>query len=358
MKTKIALIGLLLAIAAGVITLTTIGNAQPAPQGPPPAPVRVDNASKQEMSSTLWAPGTVVSRNDANIAAEVNGRLSSMVEVGDYVRKGDVIAQIDDRFLQLQLRENEANIAQLEANLKYTEQQLERQQTLSAQNIASKTQYDEALSQRDIARQQLLQARVTREQTLFQLERSKVIAPFSGKIVARLSQPGEFISVGGELVRLVDIENIEIRAQAPLSITPYIYDGLNVTVKDRGREIISAIRAVIPVGDERSRMMEVRVNVGENSWAIGTPVRVALPQSSPREVIAVHRDALILREHAAFLYRVKDDGTVEQVTVEPGIENGIFVEVKGQISPGDQVVVRGGERLRPGQQVTILADAT
>ena len=104
-------------------------------------------------------------------------------------------------------------------------------------------------------------------------------------------------------------------------------------------------------------MMEVRVSVDEKGWAIGSPVRVGLPESVPRDVVAIHRDAIILRENSTFVYRVKTDNTVERVPVRTGTENGTFVEVVGaDIAPGDQVITRGGERLRPGQTVQVVAD--
>ncbi len=357
MKIKFATTGILIAAVSTSVLMFSATEAQPEQQGPPPAPVRVSDAMRTEMSSVIWIPGTIVSRNDARIAAEVSGRISWMAEVGDYVREGEPLATIDSTLLELQTREAAANISQLQANLKYLEQQLVRQQQLRSQNLTSSTDLEEAQSQADIARQQLEQSRVTLAQRQYQLDRSRVLAPFSGKVVERLRRTGEFMQVGSEVVRLVDIENIEVRGQAPLGVTPFVFDGMDVTIRDRqGRESLSKIRTVVPVGDERSRMIEVRVAVAENSWAVGTPVRVALPQSDPREVIAVHRDAVILRENASYLYRVIEDGTVEQITITTGIENGAYVEVNGEIAPGDRIVIRGGERLQPGQTVTILAE--
>ena len=357
MKIKLVTTGLVFAIAAGSFLIFRSTEAQPEPQGPPPAPVRVSDAMRTEMSSVIWIPGTIVSRNDARIASEVSGRISWMAEVGDFVREGEPLVHIDNTLLELQKREAAANIGQLEANLKYLEQQLVRQQQLRSQNLTSSTDLEEAQSQADIARQQLEQSRVTLAQRQYQFDRAKVLAPFSGKVVERLRRTGEFMQIGGEVVRLVDIENIEVRGQAPLAVTPFIFDGMDVTIRDRqGRELLSNIRTVVPVGDDRSRMIEVRVAVSGGTWAVGTPVRVALPQSDSREVIAVHRDAVILRENTSYLYKVIDDGTVEQITITTGIENGAYVEVNGEISPGDRIVIRGGERLQAGQAVTILAE--
>ncbi len=184
--------GIMKGIATAFVLLILSGtaHAQGGPPSMPPAPVEVSKASKQAMSSVVMAPGTVVSRNDARIAAEVSGRLTWVAEVGDRAEKGDVIARIEDRVLQLRLRDNEATVKRLEANLEYMGRQLDRLQKLGATNSAAKDQIDEARSQKTMAEQDLVQARVAREQTLYGIERSQVRAPFSGQIVDRARQAG------------------------------------------------------------------------------------------------------------------------------------------------------------------------
>jgi multidrug efflux pump subunit AcrA (membrane-fusion protein) len=102
-------------------------------------------------------------------------------------------------------------------------------------------------------------------------------------------------------------------------------------------------------------MIEVRVSLPDPDWVIGAAVRVSLPRSEPVPVVAVPRDALVLRQEAVYVFRVADDDTVEQVGVEPGIGEGEFVQVDGGIVAGDRVVVRGGERLRTGQSITVVS---
>jgi len=327
--------------------------AQGAPEQPP-APVKVSRAQLREMSSVVYAPGTIVSRNDADIASEVSGRLVSVAEVGDFIEAGGLIAKVDDTFLKLELQNADAIIKRLEANLTYRNNQLERFENLARQQSASVGEMDEARSQRDMAEQDLVQARIAHDQIKYRLERTSVKAPFSGHIVERFRQGGEYISVGGEVARLVDTTNIEVQARAPMEVAAYVKAGLPVSVKDdKGREVNGEIRAIVPVGDERSRLIEVRITLDEQPWVIGGAVRVALPKSSPQEVVAVPRDALILRENVTYVYKLNDDGTVEQVSVVTGVGNGPLVEVRGNLEAGDEVVTLGGERLRPGQTVSI-----
>jgi RND family efflux transporter MFP subunit len=342
-----------LAVAAGALAASAAAGAQSAPA----ATVTVSPAVQQTMASTVLASGTIVSLRDARLAGEVAGRLTWVAEIGDTIEKGAVVARIDDSMQRFQLSDAEATIRRLEASLSFQDRQLERQRSLASQNIAAKNQLDELQAQRDMTEQDLAQARIARGQILHTLERSRIRAPFAGRIVERMLEMGEYLGVGGEVVRLVDTGNVEVSAQAPMAVARHVTEGASVTVSDRDREAVSEVRAVIPVGDERSRMIEVRIALDDADWVIGSAVRVALPDGQPIQVVAVPRDALILRQNATYLFRVGEDSTVEQVTVTTGIGQGDLIEVRGSVSPGDRIVVRGGERLQSGQPVT-LADET
>jgi RND family efflux transporter MFP subunit len=151
----------------------------------------------------------------------------------------------------------------------------------------------------------------------------------------------------------VDTGSVEVVARAPVSVAPHLSEGMAVVLREDEREFPGRIRTVVPVGDQRSRMFEIRVVPEEGDWLIGSAVRVALPSSAPRDVIAVPRDALVLRRDSTFVFRVTEEEKAERVEVETGIGEGELIEVTGEVAAGDRVVVRGGERLREGQMVSI-----
>lgn len=326
-------------------------------EGPPPVAVWISEAVEQEMAAEIWVPGTVASRNDARVAAEVAGQLEWVAEVGDIVRRGQPVGRISDDSLEIQLKNDDATIRRLEANLNFVEQQVGRLEKLTREQVVSANDLEEMTSQLESAEQELVAAQVSRERTLYQISKSQVVAPFSGRVVQRLQQPGGYVAIGREIVRLVDVENIEIRAQAPLSVAPFLREGMSARVSDRENEVDGTIHTVIGVGDERSRMFEVRLSVAE-PLIIGSAVRVALPSSRPRQVVAVPRDALILRADGVYVFRVGPDDTAERIEVETGVGSHSLIEVSGALVAGDRVVIRGGERLQPGQTVSISADGS
>lgn len=341
---------LVLAAALALGCLPAPAVAQPGSQA---APVYVEAARRDTFSASQWISGTVISRNDSRIGAETDGRLTWVADVGTRITFGEPIATIDDTDLRLSLRDSEAQLESLKAQRRYQTANLERLQRLANSNNASVNDIDQAQSTLDMTDQAIRRAEVAIDQTRRRIEQTRVVAPFAGVVVERLVQVGEFVGRGDQVARLVDTENREIRARAPLNIAPYLREGLEVSVEHQNRESLSPVSRIIPVGDERSRMFEVRIAAEDPSWVVGSPVRVALPNGDPRELLAIPRDALVLRGTEVFVLRVNQENTVEKVSVDTGIGLGNLIEVIGDLSDGDRVVTRGAERLQPGQAVVI-----
>ncbi|HEY5774449.1 MAG TPA: efflux RND transporter periplasmic adaptor subunit [Xanthomonadales bacterium] len=327
--------------------------AEGAEQKAPASPVLVETAQRDTFSATLWVSGTVISQNDARIAAETDGRITWVADVGSRIEQGEAIARIDAEDLRLELADSEAQLDSLKSQLKYRDSSLQRLQKLADSNNAAATQLDEAQSQLDMTRQEIKRAEVAIAQIKRRIKQTEVLAPFPGIVVERVVQVGEFVNRGAQVARLVDTEHREIRAQAPLSVSNWLREGMQVSVEHNKRDSLSPVTYVIPVGDQRSRMFEVRVAANDPAWIIGSPVRIALPNSEPRELVAIPRDGLVLRGSNIYVMRVNNDNTVEKVAVETGIGLGGFVEVIGNVNQGDRIITRGGERIQPGQVVTI-----
>lgn len=335
-------------LVSGLLLLPLAGLAQPAP-----VPVAVDKARLDTFAASLWVSGTVISRNDAHIGAETDGRITWVADVGETIGEGEPIATIDDIDLGLELEDNQARLESLRARERFLNNNMERLNSLALNNNASANQLDEARAELDMITQDIRRAEVTVSQTRRRIAQTRVLAPFTGIVVERQVEVGEFVARGAQVARLVDTEHREIRAQAPLSVSGYLREGLEVSVQHQDIATLSPVKRVIPVGDERSRMFEVRIAANNPAWVVGSPVRVALPNSDPRKLVAVPRDALVLRGSEMFILRVTSDNTVERIKVATGIGLGSLVEVIGDVSGGDRVVTRGAERLQPGQEVVI-----
>ncbi|WP_425407870.1 efflux RND transporter periplasmic adaptor subunit [Hyphococcus sp.] len=329
-----------------------------AQQGPPPAPVALAKAERRSLAPMADTPGAVVSTRDSRVAAATSGKIEWVAEVGVEVEEGDVIARIEKADAQFTRNDTAAEVRRLRARADYLDSLYQRFVGLGADAGESEANMDEMRSNRDEARQGLAQAEVALERAEINLARTEVRAPFAGRVVSQEVQIGEFANPGAELIRLVDTHHLEVTARAPVGLTRNIKPGDPIAVANGAETIDARIRAVVPVGDERSRMLEIRLELPpETPWYIGSAVRVNLPSAQPRTVTAVPRDALVLRADRISVYVVDEENIAKRVDVELGAAEGDFIEVIGDVEPDANVVIRGGERLRDGQPVTLSATA-
>lgn len=335
------------------------GGAQEAaaPEGPPPAHVAVAKAETRSLAPQAETPGAVVSTRDSRVAAAAAGKVEWVAEVGAEVETGDIIARLDQADAKYARDDMAAQVARLRARADYLESHYKRFASLGDDAGESEATLDEMRSNRDEALQALRQAEVALARAQTDLERTLVKAPFSGRIVSQQSQVGEYANPGTELVRLVDTRHLEVTARATAGLARNIEPGAVINVSNGAETLSAKVRAVVPVGDERSRMLEIRLELPESGWYIGSAVQVSLPAQRPRLATAVPRDALVLRADRVSVYVVGENRIAKRVDVELGAAEGDYIEVIGGVEPGDDVVVRGGERLRDGQPVTLAAGA-
>jgi RND family efflux transporter MFP subunit len=334
-----------------VCVLLTYSASALAQKSPDPPSVGVIPARMVRMAPMSVLPGTVVSRNDSQLASEVEGRVASVAEVGTIVPRGGIVARVDNNLAGMQLASDKANAARLAAQLRYDRSQAERLDNLFSQNAIAKATRDQGESTRDMDAASLAQADAAVHKSQYQFDHSDIRAPFPGRVVARLINPGEYATPGKPIVRLVDVGSAEVSLQIPIETASYLRESQTVSVEIESKRVVGVVRAIVPVGDVASRTIEVRLTFPANAGFVGDAAKIFIPSAAPRNVVAVPRDALVLREDNTYVFRVNAKGVAERVAVETGSEDGTLVEVRGSIAPGDRVIVRGAERLEAGQKV-------
>ena len=350
MKKVVTLILLCSAIASGGPASARQGFQQP------PAPVVVDRARMMHMAPSVDVPGTVVSRFDSRLASELSAKLEWIAEVGTEVRKGDTVARLENFTFQLYEMEAEARVSKEKARVTFLRSEKARLERLSENNLSAKSQLDQVTSElamaesdEKIAEAQLGQAKVAMYIT-------EIRAPFDGIVTERLRNIGERLNIADEVIRLVDPNSIEVVARAPLNTVNFIEIGEVLELHNDYRDGKGPVRTIVPFGNPQSHMFEVRLSVEPEVWTVGESVRLSMPTAAAKEVLTVQRDALVLRREGTFVYRIDDELKAEQVNVITGLGAGKFIEVIGNIQPGDRIVIRGAERLNSGAIVQISED--
>ena len=327
-----------------------------AQQGPPPATVRLAEIVERDMARTITTPASVVSRSDARIAAEANGRIVFIAEPGDLIEAGEEIARMDDREARLMLNEAQARLERARADLAFQNEEAERMQRLAANGTIATTRVRETSLARDLAVATEREARLAVDRARLDLERTRILAPFTGRVAERLIQVGEYSAPGREIARFVDTDHKEAVAQAPVSIAPFLSVGQMVTLSGEAGDITAPIRAIIPVGDAVSRTFEVRIDLEGSDWVVGTAARAAFPAETPRRQTAAPYDAVILRANGNALFVVDEENVAHRIEVTAGVRQGGFIAIDGEVEPGQRVVVSGAETLQDGRSVAPLAE--
>jgi RND family efflux transporter MFP subunit len=321
------------------------------------AKVVTDRATMRLLAPNVEVPGTVVSRHDARLAAELNANLTWIAEVGTIVKKGDIVARLEDFTFKIQEMEAQSRVERAQANVTFLESELDRLNQLHLQNLSAKSQLDQTVaelaianSDREIAEAQLGYAKIAMHVT-------RIRAPFDGVVTERLRSIGERLKDADEVVRLVDSKSLEVVARAPLSTVNFIKKDDLLHIANDYRNDDAPIRTIVPFGDPQSHMFEVRLDADPDVWTVGESVRLSMPTATAKEVLAVPRDALILRREGAAVFALGKDSTVTRVNVTVGLGAGTHIEVFGDLKAGDQVVVRGAEGLGDGMVVEVISAA-
>lgn len=323
-----------------------------------PANVITETASMKLLAPSVEVPGTVVSRFDSRLASELAAKLTWIAEVGTEVQEGETVARLEDFTFKIREMEAQSRVDREQARVTFLDSELERLKQLSNRNLSTQSQLDRTASDLAIAKsdRQIAQAQLGYAQIAMHI--TQIRAPFNGVVTERLRNIGERLNVADEVVRLVDPNSLEIIARAPLSTVNFIRKGDVLSLSNDYRNSDAPIRSIVPFGDPQSHMFEVRLDANPEIWTVGESVRLSMPTAESKEVLAVPRDALILRREGVSVFKVTEQSTVSRIKVIVGLGAGPFIEIYGELSAGDEVVVRGAEGLSDGMAVNIVRAAT
>jgi RND family efflux transporter MFP subunit len=364
--------------ALGLVALLACLSAAGAPahaQGGPTS-VHVDAVRAVPLAQTAPVIGRLVATRAGDVAARVAAPIDSyLVEVGDTVDRGAPIALLDDAVLVARRDQARAALAQARAQLTsrreqlaLAEQGLARLEGLRGSAAFSQARFDDQRQAAAIARADLAAARaaIGRAEADYalariQAERTQVTAPYRGTIVHRYLEAGAYAQSGEPLVRMVSDAALEIEADVPARRLAGLAPGTRLTftfgetVND-ARERPARVRAILPEENPNTRTRTVRFVPAfqdrDTRLASGQSVTVQVPVGARRDVLSVHKDAIVRQGDKAVVY-LFDDGKAAVRPVQLGVEVGARFEVVDGLTAGDLTVVRGNERLRPGQPLAI-----
>ncbi|MEM8752502.1 MAG: efflux RND transporter periplasmic adaptor subunit [Pseudomonadota bacterium] len=338
----------------------------------PAAAVTVETVDVRRIVDTTSAIGQLVASTDAAVAARRAGVVAEVLfSAGDAVAAGDPLVKLDTELTEIERRSAfaaldvaKAGVAAASARLAMASQTLLRQERLRGSTAFSGAQFEDL--QQTVAEAQGELSRATAEvgsaeaaiaRVDYDIEQAVVRAPFDGVIIERMAQPGQFVSLGDAVARLLDAAALEIEADVPSELIEGLPVGtpVDATFADGGVDV-AIVRAVLPVETMATRTRAVRFSTDLSGVdpllvAVGKSVTLAIPVSAMREATTVPKDALVQGPGGGWIVYVVEDGLAQPRSVTLGQAAGGRLEVLNGLVAGDRVVVRGNERLRPGQPV-------
>jgi RND family efflux transporter MFP subunit len=343
-------------IVIGHFLIAAAGGAQ-GPPGMPPTPVRYTEAQNHDLRRSISLTGSVESHRSSLVAAEVEGVVERLqAREGDRVEKGNPLARLRKSDFALRLQALEGQLKEAQARRQLARASLERSQGLSDEKIISRQQLDDAVSEAEAWQGRVAQLEADVSRLRDDLERTTVRAPFSGVVVREHVAEGEWLSEGGAVVELVDLDDLEVTVQVPESSFDGIATGVSAQMRIAslgGLEVEGTVRTVVPQANPQSRTFPVKVALANPDGRIGVGMlaSVELPVGERQPTVVVPKDAIVTQGSERFLFVIGEDNTVQRVTVRTGSSEGVWVGVEGEVKPGDRVVTRGNERIFPGQTV-------
>ncbi len=341
--------------------VATAANAQPPekPKGPPPARVVVAPVTEEEVLTRVTLLGNAEPWLQTVVAAQADGLVREMlVDEGDRVVQGQALCRQDATLLKSRIKAAEASLGETKVRRAQALRELERQSRLFKKQSVSEKAYEDAQFQTDAFDRQVIRLNAELAELKDMLEMKTVKAPVSGYVVNRSAEVGQWLGEGEAVVTLVVLDPIRLMVPVPEIYIDRVTVGGKTRVKFdglAGREFDGTVSAVVPKGDDASRNFPVRINVPNKDGAIkaGMLGRVDVPVGTLHSALLVPKDALVLDSCGASVFIIRDD-LAAPVNVRMGPAHGDMIEVDAPLRAGEKVVVRGNERLRPGQQVTIV----
>lgn len=333
--------------------------------------------------AVLYASGYVVARRAATVSSKITARIEEvLIEEGDQVKKGQILARLDDSNIRRELELAQARAEEIRrqldearVRLKLAEKELERTTQLYQDGVVSSSQLDAAQAERDtwICKVATLEQSLEvaqKEVAVWeqQLEDTLIRAPFDGVVTTKDAHPGEIVSpvtAGGGYTRtgictIVDMGSLEIEVDVNEEFVSRIYKGQPVIGwfdAYPGWQIRCHVIAIVPTANRDKATVRVRIGFESLDPRILPEMSIRLAflrdeENDSGALFYVPRAAVHEEGQARFLW-VVTGGRLEKRTVEVIVDQGAELGVKGQLGEGELVVIKAQRALREGERVRI-----
>lgn len=312
---------------------------------------------REPLALTLAANGSVMAWQEASVGTEANGlRLAEVrVNVGDVVKRGQVLATFTAQSVEADVAQIRAAVAEAEATLAEAAANAARARELQSTGALSAQQINQYLTAERTAKARLEAQRAAARAQQLRLSHTQVLAPDDGVISARSATVGAVLPAGQELFRLIRKGRLEWRAEVPATDLVRIQPGMAVRVTAGGGSPVDGkVRVVAPTVDARTRNGLVYVDLAASKAAKAGMFARGEFALGTREALTLPQTAVLLRDGFSYVLEIGADSKVTERKVAIGRRSGERVEITGGLDPSARVVASGGAFLGDGDLVRVV----
>lgn len=340
--------------------LAIAGCAKETPSPEPIRPVKTLTVAATAAPDVLTLPGEVRARHEAPLAFRVGGKIvERRVDLGDAVRRGQVLGKLEATDYQLAADAQQAAVAGASSEARLAETELKRYQGLRDRGFISAAELDRRQAAADGTREKLRAAAAALEQSRRQVGYATLVADSDGIVTALDFNAGQVVAAGQPVLKLARPGSREIEVGVPESALKALKSaaGFHVTLNAQpGTAYPGKLRELAGSADPASRTYAARISVGAPPAALtlGMSATVHL-LGAGQPAIRLPLAALISRDGTARVWKIDAaNSTVKAAAVTSAGISGSDWLISGGLAPGDVVVVAGANLLREGQQVRVM----
>lgn len=309
------------------------------------------------LARSVTVSGPVSPYEEMQLGVELSGqRVTALnVDVGQQVKKGQVLLELDHRTLDSSLAQAEAATQEASAALVLAQAQHARGSKLAAEQLISAADLDQLRATSTQAQAQLTTARASRDAAKLQRDFAQLRAPADGVISKRLVQPGQVVAAGTELLRLIRDGRLEWRAELPENQLAQVTVGKEIVLSYAGQQITGRVRAVTPGIDAQTRTGTVYADLpSPGPLKPGTFVEGRI-LTGEGQAFMVPSAAVVQRDGHSYVFVTPDKQTVQRRRVRTGQTTQGRIEIVDGLKAGEQVVSEGAGFLGDGDRVRVVA---
>ena len=326
-------------------------------------PVAFDEVAELRHQVEARFTGSVQPRHQLVAAFRQSGRLlSRLVEVGQRVQAGQLLANLESSDQQSEVRSRQGEYARAEVLWRNARDELARYQGLYQQGIGSQARLDQLSGEMHVRAATLRQAAIALQRAEEHLQQTQIRADLDGVVTSWHAEVGQVLASGAPVVSLARLDSLEVWVDLPTAwlsrlVAPGEPPRIQVaSMSERAEGHLAHVRQIDPVLDTGTRMQRVRLAVNQlpADFHLGSLVSVELASAHAALDPELSASALWVQAGQQFVWRIdRHSSQVQAVAVEVLSQSGSRVRVRGALQPGDRVVSAGVARLREGQQVRL-----